>query len=578
MTGIPTKARAAGAVAAGTILTGLVYLSVHPVPAVSRLGALPMAAALWGTFAAGAWLVRRTPGRWVLGLILAAGIAVQFAAVSAPPRGSDDLYRYIWDGKVQAAGIDPYRYPPAAFQLAHLRDPFLWPAHAQHCVAPGTPDPGQGGVMDPGCTRINRPLAHTIYPPVAEAYFLAVHVVSPSGGGSVPIQAAAAACAVAVTLLLLFGLGYLGRDQRLAVLWAWCPTVALETGNNAHVDVLAAGLALAALLVLARARQLRSSLAGGALLALAIWAKVTPVLVVPAAVKRRPFAVAAAALLTTVTVYLPHLLAVGGGVIGYMPGYLHEEGYGNGTRFSLISLLVPDSWALAVAFVALAAVAVAVLLRSDPDRPWQGAVVMTGLALAIATPPFPWYALLLVMLVALDGKAEWLAFAVVKYVAVRMLLPGLFVHVYQAEQAAYGTALALVAAVAVARWLRERRAVQDSAPLSIAAPDGAAAPAEPAGRVHPAGQAAGQADGLPPADAPVREREHAVAEAPVRAEEPVPAGQPVPVAMFAAGRTAGLTRAVQAVPAGSSPGPAPVTFRLREEMPPKRRAGGRPVT
>ena len=55
-------------------------------------------------------------------------------------------------------------------------------------------------------------------------------------------------------MLLLFGLGRLGRDVRMAALWAWCPTVALEAGNSAHVDVVAVGIAAAALLVLATAR------------------------------------------------------------------------------------------------------------------------------------------------------------------------------------------------------------------------------------------------------------------------------------------------------------------------------------
>ena len=107
-------------------------------------------------------------------------------------------------------------------------------------------------VAAPGCTRINRPIVHTIYPPVAEAYFLGVHYLSPAGSGTTPIQAGAALCAVLVTVLLLYGLPKVGRDRRLAVLWAWCPTVALEAGNNGHVDVLAAGITAAALILLAR--------------------------------------------------------------------------------------------------------------------------------------------------------------------------------------------------------------------------------------------------------------------------------------------------------------------------------------
>jgi Glycosyltransferase family 87 len=481
-----TKARAAAAAAAGAALTVLVVITVQPAPVTARIGTTPLALILWAVFAAGAWLVLRLPARWAVALIVVGGIAVQLAALSAAPQGSDDSYRYIWDGRVQAAGIDPYQYAPAAPQLASLRDPFLWPAHGPHCVPAGMRLGHSTQLAAPGCTRMNRPIVHTIYPPVAEAYFLAVHALSPAGSGSTPIQAGAAVLAVLVTLLLLYGLPKVGRDPRLAVLWAWCPTVALEAGNNAHVDVLAAGLTAGALILLARpgglssstgasfaAGSLRRPAAGGALLALAIWTKVTPVLVAPAVLRRRrPLAVICAGVVATVIVYLPHVLAVGSGVIGFLPGYLQQEGYADGTRFVLLGMLVPGKWAFLAAFAVLAAVALAVLLRGDPDRPWRGAVLMTGAALAVTTPPFPWYAMLLVMLVAFDGRVEWLGFAVVRYLAVRSPLPGVHVPVLEAERAGYGLALAVVTVTALIRWRRGRTVDQPApAPVPAASPE-----------------------------------------------------------------------------------------------------------
>ena len=482
-----TRVRAAAAAAIAAALTALIVLTVHSV-LFARIGTLPVALGLWALFAAGAWLVLRLPVRWAVALIVIGGIAVQLAALSAGPQGSDDLYRYIWDGRVQAAGIDPYQYAPAAPELASLRDPFLWPAHAPHCVPAGQRLGGSTQLADPGCTRINRPIVHTIYPPVAEVYFLGVHYLSPAGSGTTPIQAGAALCAVLVTVLLLYGLPKVGRDRRLAVVWAWCPTVALEAGNNGHVDVLAAGITAAALILLARpgaaaagftAGALRRPMAGGALLALAIWTKVTPVLIVPAVLRRRrPLAVISAGVAATVIVYLPHALAVGSGVIGFLPGYLQQEGYANGSRFLLVGMLVPGKWGFVAAFAVLATVALAVLLRGDPDRPWRGAVVMTGVALAVATPPFPWYAMLLVMLVAFDGRVEWLGLAMVRYLAVSSPLPGVHVPVLDALRAAYGLALAVVVAVALIRWHRSRTLVQPTSAPAPALP--APAPALPA--------------------------------------------------------------------------------------------------
>ena len=148
------------------------------------------------------------------------------------------------------------------------------------------------------------------------------------------------------------------------MLWAWCPLVALEAGNNAHVDVLAAFITAAALMVLAKRGRLRRSLAGGLLIGLAICTKVTPLLVTPAVLRRRrPVAVVSAAAFATAVVYLPHVLAVGSGVIGFLPGYLQQEGYSDGTRFLLLGTLLPGKWAIAAAFVILAVAALLVLLR-----------------------------------------------------------------------------------------------------------------------------------------------------------------------------------------------------------------------
>lgn len=482
------RLRAAGSAAAAAMITGLVLLSVREDPRLASSYPLPVAAALWAAFAAGAWLVRGTGTRRAIPLILLGGIAIQLAALSGPPRGSDDLYRYIWDGRVQTAGIDPYRYVPAATQLTRLRDPFLWPANGPYCVAAGQSTAGSGppagGALSPGCTRINRPTVHTIYPPVAEAYFTSVYELSPPGSGSVPIQAGAALFAIATTVLLLCGLRSLGRDPRLAVLWAWCPAVGLEAGNNAHVDVLAAFLTAAALLALARPGGRRRLAGGGVLLGLAIATKITPVLVLPAVLRRRPVAVVTAAAGAIAAVYLPHLLAVGRGVIGFLPGYLAQDGYNSGSRFRLLSLVLPGSLATLAAVAVLTAVGLVVLRHGDPDRPWRGAVVMTGTALAVTTPWITWYSLLLVVLVALDGRAEWLALAAARYLMPLHALP--HVTLVQPGRIGYGSAVALVAAVSLARRRRQRA----SAPASGHADDqpparGPAASAAAGGLRHP---------------------------------------------------------------------------------------------
>jgi Glycosyltransferase family 87 len=475
------KIRVAAIGLALSVMAGLVLLLVRPSIDPARIRTLPLLIGAWTAFLAAAWLLRKVPRPGAVALILLGGIAIQAAAASAPPHMSSDLYRYIWDGRVQAAGIDPYQYVPTATQLDGLRDEFLFsptysPPDVKYCVSPSYVGSHPAAELTPGCTRINRPTVPTIYPPVAEAYFLGVYYLHPADDSSTPIQAATALAAMLVTVLLLFGLGRLGRDVRMAALWAWCPTVALEAGNNAHVDVIAVGLAAAAILVLATARTTRRTILGGILLGLAVATKLTPALTVPALLRRRWVTVVVAAGSTFIAVYIPHVLQVGGKVIGFLPGYLQEEGYTKGTRFGIIGLFVTGPLAIAVAALVLAAVAFAVLQFGDPDRPWEGALYMTAAALAVTTPHYQWYSLLLVMLVALDGRPEWLAFAAGGYYAAYPELGRLTAPWHLVDAIAYGMPLAVVGAGWLVRHELARRA-DTGQPLPAVSEPVAAGPA-----------------------------------------------------------------------------------------------------
>ncbi|WP_204357853.1 MULTISPECIES: hypothetical protein [unclassified Streptomyces] len=100
-----------------------------------------------------------------------------------------------------------------------------------------------------------------------------------------------------------------------------------------------------------------------------------------------------------------------------------------------------------------------VMWRGDPRRPWSGALLVTGWAFALLTPGYPWYALLLIALVALDGRWEWLGIALAG-AAVYVLGPTVG---YQAalSSTAYGSAAALVLVTAP---VRRRAAARHAAP------------------------------------------------------------------------------------------------------------------
>jgi hypothetical protein len=325
-------------------------------------------------------------------LVLGVGALFSIAALSHPPSTSDDDFRYMWDGAVQLSGTDPYRHPPSAPDLARLRGPRLFgaPGAYPHAIAGGS-------------TAINRPDVRTIYPPVAEAAFTGLRLLSWGGHGNhLPLQLAAVLGSLAVGQLLLRR----GPTWR-AALWTWSPVVVVEYANNAHIDWLGVLLVVAALAVGTVGASARRTSVIGVLVGAAIAVKLYPALVLPALMRRRWW-VAVVAVAFLLLVYVPHVLAVGSDVLGYLPGYLQEEKYGSGERLLLLGPLLGHPFDTVVGVLVMAAVSLWAWLRGDAEHPERAAVVVVGVAFCVFTPSYGWYAGLLLGLVAVTGAVEWL--------------------------------------------------------------------------------------------------------------------------------------------------------------------------
>ena len=331
----------------------------------------------------------------VTSVLLAGCILLQVAALLGPPVTSDDDYRYAWDATVQLSGTDPYRYAPANPLLTDLRTEFTFPVESpcRHHVLP------QGG-----CTRINRPTVRTIYPPVAEAAFDGIWIGSAGGrGGHRPLQIAAALGVLLTAMVLLQWSKVRGTPRWWVAVWALSPVVAVEATNNAHIDWLAALLTALALLAVAKGRRLSAGVAIGA----AIATKFFPGLLLVMA-GRRPWRMAVGAFGVLVLGYLPHVIAVGPSVIGYLPGYLQEESYTGGSRYLLTAAVIGDHAAALLTPVILVAVLLVLWWRCDVAHPERTAVTAAGLYFLLTTPSYPWYILLLVVLIAASGHLRWL--------------------------------------------------------------------------------------------------------------------------------------------------------------------------
>ena len=381
-------------------------------------------AVLWVLFAAAVIALRRVPAKAAVVLILIGSIGIGGAAMSSPPNVSTDSARYAWDGIVQNAGISPYRYAATSPYLNSLRPEWLFPPDVQ--LTPGgaetcvgsriqtSHEPGDGELV---CTALNRGTAHTIYPPSSELVFAAVRFIVGPNAQYWPLQLLGLLMGLVITLLLLRALRARGLNPRWAALWAWSPLWATEGVTNSHIDTLGALFLLMATLAVSSGKPWR----GGIALGVAIGAKLIPVIGAPALLRGRSWKIVVAAVVTFFVLYVPYIIASGIKVLGYLPKYLNEEGYNTGSRFALISFFIRGKPAIVIAVVLLVILAFLVWRKSNPADPWMGQVAMIGITLLIVSPSYAWYALLLVPMIAMTGRWEWLAIALA--ITLRELVP-----------------------------------------------------------------------------------------------------------------------------------------------------------
>lgn len=382
-----------------------------------------MTGAAW-VFAIAAFLILlRIRGAVAIVLVFSGSVAIGLSALAGPPNLSTDSARYAWDGIVQNHGVSPYAYAPAADALDRYRPDWLFPpsvsganGHAD-CMGPRiektTTTPG-GETL---CTALNRPQVPTIYPPVAEGFFAAVRSFVPASAQYWPLQVAGALISLGTTTILFVGMRRHGLDARWAAVWGWSPFVAAEAVTNSHIDavgtlIVVTATFLAVPVVSGPFRVGRAILVGIGI-GLAAATKFVPAIAAPPLARRRPVIVGVAALVTFAVTYAPYVAITGWAVIGYLPGYLNEEGYDSGTRFGLLSPVLPGSWATIVAVGMILVVLVSAWMRTDPAAPWHAQTVSIGAILLITSPAYPWYALVLIPFVALSRRWEWLVVPIV---------------------------------------------------------------------------------------------------------------------------------------------------------------------
>ncbi len=171
--------------------------------------------------------------------------------------GTDDAYRYLWDGRVQASGINPFAHAPDAPALEALRDERFWP-------------------------NIYRPDMRTVYPGLSQLWFLVAYLVHP--GGFIGLKLVLLLNDLAAVWLLYTLLRRRGITPLRAAGYAWSPLPVVQLFAGGHLDGLMVPWLLLCVLM---AEQDKLGWAGAALGA-ATQVRPVAVLAAPALALRRP--------------------------------------------------------------------------------------------------------------------------------------------------------------------------------------------------------------------------------------------------------------------------------------------------
>jgi alpha-1,6-mannosyltransferase len=313
--------------------------------------------------------------------VLAVAALMRLAVLLAPPYLSDDINRYVWDGRVEAAGINPYRYVPSDPRLAALRDETIFP-------------------------HINRSdYAPTIYPPVAEyIFFLGTRLRE----SLTAMKATLLVFELVGVVLLLRLLRDLRLPRERILIYAWHPLTVWEFAGSGHVD---AAIVTFVLLALWARRREKAWLTGSALAAAAL-VKFFPAILFPALYRRWDWKMPLAAAATILVAYLP-FIGAGSAVLGFLPDYLKEEGLQSGAGFFLWNVLgsvaplehVGSAPYLAVAAAALLALALQSLFAAEGRYP-ASAMTLAVATTVLLSPHYPWYFAWIVPLICFTPRAS----------------------------------------------------------------------------------------------------------------------------------------------------------------------------
>jgi alpha-1,6-mannosyltransferase len=296
----------------------------------------------------------------VIGLVLAAVWHVEFLRL--PPGTDDDIHRYVWDGRVQRLGYNPYIVVPS--------------------------DPAVDGLHTPETRNLNNAYLPSPYPAGAQLFFRAVTAIQES---TFALKVAFVVCEFAIVFVLLDLLRCTQQSPHLVLAYAWNPLLAIEVAGSGHIDIVGALLLVVSAAALVRRWRATAAVAVG----LAIAVKFLPVVLLPLYWKRVRMRDAALAAGVVGLLYVPFLdrsfFNHGRIPIGSLGTYVQSFRF-NGPVFAALDQLAPPQ--LLAVLAVLVGFLIAVWLRNNSEACSADAFAWPMAASLLCAPVvYPWYLL-----------------------------------------------------------------------------------------------------------------------------------------------------------------------------------------
>jgi alpha-1,6-mannosyltransferase len=291
----------------------------------------------------------------VFGLALSALWHFQF--LGRPPGLDDDIHRYVWDGRVQRLGYNPYVVVPS--------DPALASLHTSE-------------------TRtLNNPEVPSPYPAGAQLFFRAVTSIHES---TFALKVAFLACDFAMVFVLLDVLRRTRQGEHWVLAYAWHPLLAIEVAGSGHVDIVGVLLLLVSVAALARRWRTVAAMSFG----LAVAVKFLPMVLLPLYWKRVRMRDGALVAIVLGLLYVP-FLAHGRIPIGSLDTYVQRFRFNDPVFARLERVMAPQVVAgLAVLVGFLTAMW---MRRKFADGSSEAFAWPMAASLLCAPVVYPWYLL-----------------------------------------------------------------------------------------------------------------------------------------------------------------------------------------